>query len=489
MELRAGTTGRYLRDNAYATNTYPNMIQLLTLGATDLRQDGGDELRSVLSQPKRLALLVHVALGSPSGFVGRDTLLALFWPESDEERARNSLRQSLHFLRRSIGENAIVNRGDREIGLSPEHIRCDAVEFESALRNGRMQEALELYRGDFLPGMHVEDSPELERWIEDRRSAYRRSAVEAATALADREAASGEVRAALLWARRAVALDPCAESATRRLMSLLERAGEPAEALSAFHDLEARLRAELALGASEETVRLASAIRRRTNAGAAHSPEPAPAGSEVPVTYGAAARSDQAAAEASASPAHTGSGATSGLADGPADSAPPRQLRRRAADRRRPWLSGAIVAAVLVAGFLAWRAWSPAKAPLEGPASVAVLPFLNMSGDPANEYFSDGMTEELLNVLSRVPDLNVAARTSSFAFKGRDVPVDSIGRTLSVTHVVEGSVRATGDRVRITAQLIDTRTGYHLWSETYDRRLNDVFEVQDEIATAIAKVL
>jgi adenylate cyclase len=130
-----------------------------------------------------------------------------------------------------------------------------------------------------------------------------------------------------------------------------------------------------------------------------------------------------------------------------------------------------------------------AKAPLEGPASVAVLPFLNMSGDPANEYFSDGMTEELLNVLSRVPDLNVAARTSSFAFKGRDVPVDSIGRTLSVTHVVEGSVRATGDRVRITAQLIDTRTGYHLWSETYDRRLNDVFEVQDEIATAIAKVL
>jgi DNA-binding SARP family transcriptional activator len=81
------------------------MIQLLTLGATDLRQDGGDELRSVLSQPKRLALLVHIALGSPSGFVGRDTLLALFWPESDEERARNSLRQALHYLRRSIGES------------------------------------------------------------------------------------------------------------------------------------------------------------------------------------------------------------------------------------------------------------------------------------------------------------------------------------------------------------------------------------------------
>jgi TolB-like protein/Flp pilus assembly protein TadD len=117
--------------------------------------------------------------------------------------------------------------------------------------------------------------------------------------------------------------------------------------------------------------------------------------------------------------------------------------------------------------------------------SVAVLPFVNMSSDPEQEYFSDGLTEELLNVLAQVPELRVAARTSAFRFKGTNVPIDSIGRALRVGHVVEGSVRKAGDRVRITAQLIDARTGFHIWSDTYDRDLRDVFAVQDEISRAI----
>lgn len=470
------------------------MIQLLTLGAADLRRDGA-EVRSVLSQPKRLVLLVHIALDSPSGYVGRDTLLARFWPESDAERARNSLRQALHYLRRSLGEQTIVSRGDRELGVSPEHVRCDAAEFEAALREGRLEAALELYRGDFLPGMHVEDAPELDRWIDERRAYYRRRAVEAALALADRDAAAGEERAALLWARRAVGLDAGNETATRRLMKLLEHAGEPAAALNAFHELEARLRADLALGASEETVRLASAIRRRAGNSSGEAADAVPASpfhGASPATGGDAATADVPITAGAALPIERSSASEAPLAERSTEAAavpaPPRP-RRRAADRRRPWLAAAIVAAVLAGGSFAVLARRPPPPSLEGPAAIAVLPFLNMSGDPANDYFSDGMTEELLNVLSRLPDLNVAARTSSFAFKGKDVPVDSIGRALSVTHVLEGSVRAMPDRVRITAQLIDTRTGYHLWSEAYDRRLDDVFQVQDEIATAIAKVL
>lgn len=120
---------------------------------------------------------------------------------------------------------------------------------------------------------------------------------------------------------------------------------------------------------------------------------------------------------------------------------------------------------------------------------MAVLPFLDMSSDGSNAYFADGITEELLNVLARVPGLRVAARTSSFAFRGKDVPIDSIARTLDVTHVLEGSVRTAGRRVRITAQLIETAGGFHVWSETYDRDLDDIFAVQDEIAAAIAKEL
>ncbi len=122
-------------------------------------------------------------------------------------------------------------------------------------------------------------------------------------------------------------------------------------------------------------------------------------------------------------------------------------------------------------------------------ASIAVLPFLDLSPRHDQEYFSDGLTEELLNVLAKVPALRVAARTSSFAFKGKDVEIDSIGRALRVAHVLEGSMRTDGVRVRITAQLIDARSGYHLWSENYDRNLRDIFALQGEISAAIAEQL
>jgi TolB-like protein len=123
------------------------------------------------------------------------------------------------------------------------------------------------------------------------------------------------------------------------------------------------------------------------------------------------------------------------------------------------------------------------------PGSIAVLPFVNMSADKDNEYFSDGISEELLNVLVKVDGLSVASRTSSFAYKGRDLSAAAIGSELKVVNVLEGSVRKSGNRVRITAQLIDARSDRHLWSETYDRELTDIFVIQDEIANAIVAAL
>ncbi len=122
-------------------------------------------------------------------------------------------------------------------------------------------------------------------------------------------------------------------------------------------------------------------------------------------------------------------------------------------------------------------------------ASVAVLPFLNMSPDADNEYFADGIAEELLNVLSRIDGLKVASRTSSFTFKGKDTPIPEIARLLGVRHVLEGSVRKQGQRVRITAQLINAGSDGHLWSQTYDRELTDIFQIQQEIAESIAAEL
>lgn len=121
--------------------------------------------------------------------------------------------------------------------------------------------------------------------------------------------------------------------------------------------------------------------------------------------------------------------------------------------------------------------------------SVAVLPFVNMSSDPENEYFSDGITEEIINALTRIDGLQVTARTSSFVFKGQNKDVREIGRLLGVRTVLEGSVRKFGKRVRITAQLINVLDGYHLWSETFDRQLEDIFVIQDEISLNIAEYL
>jgi serine/threonine-protein kinase len=121
--------------------------------------------------------------------------------------------------------------------------------------------------------------------------------------------------------------------------------------------------------------------------------------------------------------------------------------------------------------------------------AIAVLPLANLSADPENEYFSDGMTEEIINALAKLPGVQVASRTSSFAFKGKQADVHEIGAKLGVTSVLEGSVRKVGNRIRIAAQLVNVENGYHLWSETYDRQLEDVFAIQDEISRAIVDAL
>jgi TolB-like protein/Tfp pilus assembly protein PilF len=135
------------------------------------------------------------------------------------------------------------------------------------------------------------------------------------------------------------------------------------------------------------------------------------------------------------------------------------------------------------------RAGDPAVPVVAAAKSIAVLPFVNISGNVENEYFSDGITEELLNRLTLVSELQVTARTSAFYFKGKSEDVKKIGQALRVRHVVEGSVRRQGDRVRVTAQLVSTENGYRIWADTFDRRLEDVFAIQDEIALAIVNNL
>lgn len=156
--------------------------------------------------------------------------------------------------------------------------------------------------------------------------------------------------------------------------------------------------------------------------------------------------------------------------------------------RRRARLGGVVLAGCVLASLLAFAVLRGVDRGV-APASVAVLPFDNLSADPEQEYFADGLTQELLNALSRIPDLHVAGRTSSFWFKGRAERPRTIGQLLGVTYLLDGSVRKEGGNVRVAAQLMDARTGFEVWSGTYERPLAGVFVVQDEIAKAVADAL
>ncbi|MGH8218816.1 MAG: winged helix-turn-helix domain-containing tetratricopeptide repeat protein [Steroidobacteraceae bacterium] len=165
----------------------------------------------------------------------------------------------------------------------------------------------------------------------------------------------------------------------------------------------------------------------------------------------------------------------------------------------RRWLLALALAFVVAVGGVWWgfgrtrRAQPPLHAAVvaaTAPAgSIAVMPFSNLTGDPSKDYFGDGMAEEMINALGQVPGLKVPARTSSFAYKGRNIDVRRIAQELGVSTVLEGSVRSAGSRIRITAQLVDARSGYQMWSQSYDRQFGDIFKLQDDLAGAILKAL
>jgi adenylate cyclase len=150
-------------------------------------------------------------------------------------------------------------------------------------------------------------------------------------------------------------------------------------------------------------------------------------------------------------------------------------------------LGSFFVLAILVLGYFFIPKLSKNSDSVE--KSIAVLPFENMSNDPEQEFFSDGMSEEIINMLAQVPGLKVAGRTSSFTFKGKNQDLRTIGKQLNVNHILEGSVRKSGNKIRITAQLIEVADGYHIWSEKYDRQLEDIFDIQDEISLAILNAI
>ena len=375
---------------------------------------------------KGQALLALLAI-PPGRTHRRDKLATMLWSGHSDEAARQNLRQCLTALRKGCQNGAaipLIAEGDL-LRLDAAQVMVDVGEFEDAMRGrdpAALARAFTLYRGELLEGLNFDECP-FEEWLIGERRRLNALAIEGLNQLLRHQQWHGEREAAMQTALRLLTIDPVQEDVHRSLMRLHREMGNTAQALNQYAACEKTLRRELGVEPEDATKELRREILRSRN---------------VPSLK---ARLD-------AEPAGDGQ-----------LSLPNGTEIQREAD-------------------------ALAAAPRDRP-SIAVLPFANLGGDPEQDYFSDGMTEDIITELSRFSELFVIARNSSFAYKDKSVDVREIGRELGVRYVLEGSVRKSGSRVRITGQLVDTTKGVHIWADRFDGALEDIFVLQDQMSAII----
>jgi DNA-binding SARP family transcriptional activator len=241
------------------------MIHFRTLGSIDLRGDDGRDFSDLLSRPKRVALLAYLAIEYSGRYCRRDALFGVFWPEQDAASARNALSQALHVLRRSLGADAIVNRGQEEVGVDAALLRCDAAAVRGLIADERFEEAADLYAGDLMPGFFVSDAPEFERWIEEERSELRRLVATGTWRVVKAKTNSGHLRDAIALGARARAVAPADEVGLRRYLTLLDRTGNRSRALETYDEFARYFAKEFELEPAPETRELVERIKARVS--------------------------------------------------------------------------------------------------------------------------------------------------------------------------------------------------------------------------------
>lgn len=236
--------------------------RLNLLGSLDLKDSSGTSINAVLQQPRRLALLIYLALADRDKSVKRDTLLGLFWPDATQDSGRRALSQAIHFLRKSLGSNAILSRGNEDVSLNFDVVDCDAARFLAAAKAGDLETAAAHYAGDLLPGFFATASPEFDQWLDGEREQFRRSAAEVFWSAAEEARSRGQIVSAAASARRAAELATDSESATRRLIEFLDSIDDRAGALDVYENLVRRLQTDYETMPSAKTRDLAARIRR-----------------------------------------------------------------------------------------------------------------------------------------------------------------------------------------------------------------------------------
>jgi DNA-binding SARP family transcriptional activator/TolB-like protein len=431
------------------------MIEFRALGSAGLVRADGHPVASVLAQPKRLALLLYLTIAAPRGFHRRDTLLGLFWPESDTERARGALRQAVRFLRRSLGEAVLVNRGEDEIGVADGIIRCDVVAFDTAVEAGDHAGALAAYRGDLLEGFFIDGVPEWERWLDGERLRLRRRAASCAARLADDAAARGDWTEAVAFARRGCELAPDDENALGRLLTCLAGCGDRAGAIAEYDRYAARLAADMQLAPLPATQALIDRLR-----------DPAtttpPAKEVAPATV---ARPATAATLATMATPRVAAPATLATPATPEGAAAPTVAQRMSRDR----VIAAGLAALLLLGAAAWAAWPPKAAPALHANRFLVVPFENLTGDstlnPVGPMAADRISQGLAGVgdIEVVPMLSVLASARHLEMDagdlGRADAMTALAREVGAGRLVSGSYYLQGGRLLFQARITNVDGG------------------------------
>lgn len=424
------------------------MYRLRTLGTLDLVDPRGAPVKSLLAQPKRAALLAYLALARPHGPVRRDILLATFWPEMPDDRARAALRNALSFLRKAA-PGVLAVRTDDTVELAVDQTVCDARQMQAALTAGDVLGALGHYGGDLLAGLHVDDAPSWEQWLDAERLRLRHVALAAARGAAEAARGRGEMEGAVALARRACEIDPEDEPSVRRLMELLAESGDPGGALREYDRFAVRLMRDLEVEPGPATEALRRALRVRAEpAAAVPSPVwvPAPA-LESPAPDREVVNERPAALLAAVEPE---------------SAEPPPALTTGSRGRSLRWL--AAVAAAGLAAVAAFWLLRPGGGP--GPLAagtvasrVAVLPFAVRTSS-ANAYLSEGMADLLSARLDGTGELTTVdpfALLSYLRARGDDETGLDAGRAAAgrfgAGRFVLGSVVEAGERLHLSAAL------------------------------------
>jgi DNA-binding SARP family transcriptional activator/TolB-like protein/Tfp pilus assembly protein PilF len=434
------------------------MILFRTLGNSELEEDLGASARPIAVQAKRLALLAYAALAGRGRHRRRDSIVALFWPDLDEEHARSALRQALTYLRRTLGASAVVTRGEEEIGVDPEAVRCDAVLFDEAVAAGKLEDAMALYRGDFLDGLFVSDaSPELGQWIDTERSRLRQAAATCGSSLAERSWQRGDGVSAARWARAAAALGPDDERKLRWLITLLDSIGDRAGALEAHERFAHRLASEYSAEPSAETKALMSAVRSRSAA-----PNGAPSLTPLP-----------RAPERTPHSTHAGG------------SLLPEPILREPARRKAAWIGVGIVIALAFAAVLGSAAYR--RAERVPRATVAVLPIRDLGADSTDPYLADALTEQLITSLARSRELTVINRRTMMTFRRSPKRPSDIARELDADVALTSAVRRVGDSVRLRVQLVRASDAHETWAWSSPAASGDLLRLAERVADSVAE--